>query len=478
MNKLKKDFAYQFTYRVLTVITPLITSPYLARTLGPDKLGIYSATYAYANYFILFAILGIEFYGNRSIAVVAEDKQSRRQTFWNIYAVQFAAALLSVLVYYATFGILFDESRNLVCCLQGMWVIASGLDINWFFFGKQEFKLAVTRNIIIKIVSIVCIFLFVHGQADLYKYVFIMAFSMVVSQGVLWIFLFRDIGFYKPVWGKVRKNIKPILLLFVPVLAMSVFHIMDKTMVDLLSNETNGGYYYNVDRLVNIPLGLITGLGTVMLPRMSRLSGDKNAKAVTMLGKSSELSMFLTSAVAFGLGAIAKTFVPVFFGPGYEPCIAMIQAFIPIIVIKGLSDFIRQQYLIPVKKDKLYVAAVFTGACVNLVANYILILRYGAMGAVIGTFLAEAVVLLIEMLGSAGQISFLKLFSRHGMYLLIGCAMYGIVKLVESKSGLSGIVNLIALICVGGCSYMLMCVLYWIKTKESIFKPYVNKIAR
>lgn len=61
MNKLKKDFAFQFAYRILTVITPLITSPYLSRTLGPEKLGIFSGTYAYANYFILFSILGIEF---------------------------------------------------------------------------------------------------------------------------------------------------------------------------------------------------------------------------------------------------------------------------------------------------------------------------------------------------------------------------------------------------------------------------------
>ena len=207
MNKLKKDFAYQFIYRFLLVITPLITSPYLARTLGAEKLGIYSGTYAYANYYILFAILGIEFFGNRSIAVVSENKEQCRNSFWNIYVIQFVAAVLAIAIYYGTFSIIHDESRRLVCLLQGLWVVASGLDINWYFFGKQEFKLTVTRSIVIKIISIICIFVFVHSAEDLPKYVFIMAFSMVLSQGILWFFLIKDIGFCKPQWNEVRKNI-------------------------------------------------------------------------------------------------------------------------------------------------------------------------------------------------------------------------------------------------------------------------------
>lgn len=476
MNKLKKDFAFQLAYRLLTVITPLITSPYLSRTLGPEKLGIYSGTYAYANYYTLFAILGIEFFGNRSIAVVAEDNEKRRQCFWNIYAIQLGSAIASITIYYLTFGLLFDSSRRVICLLQGLWVIASGLDINWYFFGKQDFKLTVTRNIMIKAISIVCIFAFVHNVNDLPIYVFIMAFSMVFSQGILWFFLFRDIGFAKPDWREVKNNIRPILFLFIPVLAMSVFHIMDKTMVDMLSNEANGGYYYNVDRLVNIPLGLITGLGTVMLPRISKLSHDNDStKMVVMLGKSSELSLFLTSAISFGLGAIANTFVPVFFGPGYEPCIRMVEAFVPIIVIKAMSDFIRQQYLIPSKKDRLYVIAVFCGAAVNLVANYFLILQHGALGAVLGTFIAEATVLIIELVGTRKEIGFIRMFSKSGAYIVIGILMFVGVRLTESFVHFRGIINLAILICSGGLIYFFFSAIYWIRSETSIFKPYIKK---
>lgn len=249
------------------------------------------------------------------------------------------------------------------------------------------------------------------NASDLSKYVVIMAFGMVLSNGVLWIFLLKDIGICRPKFCDVRKNIKPVLILFIPVLAMSIFHIMDKTMVDLLSTEANSGYYYNVDRLVNLPLGLITGIGTVMMPRISKLAHEKDSfGTVALLKKSSELTIFLASAIAFGIGSISNTFVPVFFGAGYEPCILMLEIFVPIIIIKALSDFIRQQYLIPSKQDKLYITAVFLGAVVNIICNYFLILRYGALGAVFGVLITEALVLFIEIVGCKNELNFFICF--------------------------------------------------------------------
>ena len=476
MSKLTKDFAYQLAYRIITVITPLITSPYLSRTLGADKLGVFSATYAYANYYILSAILGVEFYGNRSIAVVANNIDERKRIFWNIYTVQFIAAVISIMIYYSTYRIRFDESRYVICCLQGLWVIASGLDINWYFFGKQEFKVTVTRNIIIKVLSILCIFVFVHSPEDLPKYVFIMSFSMVISQACMWLFLLRDIGFSKPQIEEVKQSIKPILVLFIPVIAMSIYHIMDKSMVDNLSDETNGGYYYVVDRIVNIPLGIITGLGTVMLPRISKLVREDASKTNIMLHKSSELSMFLIAAIAFGLGSIAKTFVPLFFGKGYEPCIRMLELFVPTIIVKAMSDFIRQQFLIPAKKDRVYVCAVLCGAAVDVIINLLLIKKYGATGAVLGSLVAEVTVLIIEILGCANDIDFLELFISHRSYIYFGLAMMAVVKLLEATVSFQGIYKLVLLIGSGACFYIVCCIIYWIKAKDSIFKPYIKKV--
>ena len=94
-NNIKKNVVYQTIYRVLTVLTPLITSPILSRALGADKLGIYSATITWVNYFMLLALLGIENYGSRSIAIVQDNDEKRKQTFWDIYAIQIISSLLA-----------------------------------------------------------------------------------------------------------------------------------------------------------------------------------------------------------------------------------------------------------------------------------------------------------------------------------------------------------------------------------------------
>ena len=75
MSSIKKNFSYNLVYQILNLVILLVTSPYIARVLGPDKSGIYSYTYSVANFFLLAAMLGVNNYGNRSIALIRDDKE-------------------------------------------------------------------------------------------------------------------------------------------------------------------------------------------------------------------------------------------------------------------------------------------------------------------------------------------------------------------------------------------------------------------
>ena len=105
MVSLRKNVKYQIGYRIITVLTPLITSPIISRALGSAQLGVFSATLSFVNYFMLFAMLGVDVYGNRSIAQ-ATSKEERQSLFWNIYAVQCVSALVSLVVYFSLIFIL------------------------------------------------------------------------------------------------------------------------------------------------------------------------------------------------------------------------------------------------------------------------------------------------------------------------------------------------------------------------------------
>ena len=96
-GNLKKNLGLQTIYQVLNTCLPLITAPYLARTLGAKQLGIFSYTSSIVTYFILFAMLGTVNYGTRSIAIVKDDTKKRSKVFCEIYILQRMPIIQSVL---------------------------------------------------------------------------------------------------------------------------------------------------------------------------------------------------------------------------------------------------------------------------------------------------------------------------------------------------------------------------------------------
>ena len=182
---IKKNLTYNITYQVFQMIIPLITVPYVSRILGVEGVGIYSYTQSIASYFILFAMLGLNNYGNRTIAIVRDDKTKLSTTFWSIYAIQLIASIL-VFSVYVVFLINTQHMFQSIFLAQLVFVASAFLDINWFFFGLEEFRITVTRNVVIKIITTISIFIFVDTADDLITYVLLMAFGTFISQFILW----------------------------------------------------------------------------------------------------------------------------------------------------------------------------------------------------------------------------------------------------------------------------------------------------
>ena len=154
----KKNLVYNILYQVLILIIPLITTPYISRVIGPEGIGIHSYTYSIVNYFVLFAMLGINNHGNRSIAMVKDNKEELSKTFVSIYSLQIIMSILMIIIYSIVF-IFIENKYRAFFAIQFIYIIATLLDINWFFFGMEEFKLTVIRNSVVKVLSMLSIFI-------------------------------------------------------------------------------------------------------------------------------------------------------------------------------------------------------------------------------------------------------------------------------------------------------------------------------
>lgn len=455
MKSLKKNLIYQSAYQLLMVISPLITSPYIARTLGNEMYGVYSYYYSIAYYFGIFAILGLANYGNRTIAKVkAERKEQLSRVFFQMMAMQICMLMLVSFVYFVSVPFWGGEYKT-NAIIEWMYILSVGLDISWFYFGIEEFKTTTQRSFIVKIGIIICILLFVKTPNDLNKYTAIMAGGMLISSLILWSQLSKYIVFTKIHAKEIVQHVKPNLALFVPVVSLALFHYTDKIMLGTMSTWKELGYYTNSDKIVNIPMGLINGLGVVMLPRISALSvSNESNKIEKYVNTSIVLSLWAGIALSFGIKAIDSDFIPFFFGKGYMRCAELLEWLSVVIIIKAISNVLRTQYLIPMEKDKEFNISVIAAAVVNVIFNYFLIPLYGAMGAVVGTLIAESIVLILYYYFSKKIIVLKKVIFPGVIFLVGGIVMDLILEIVKVRMSIKSLfVRLVVEVCIGGIIY-------------------------
>jgi O-antigen/teichoic acid export membrane protein len=70
MKSISRNYFYNLSYQILTLLTPLITAPYIARTLGVNGIGEYSFSYSIVAYFVLLAGFGIPSYAQRRLPII------------------------------------------------------------------------------------------------------------------------------------------------------------------------------------------------------------------------------------------------------------------------------------------------------------------------------------------------------------------------------------------------------------------------
>lgn len=473
----KKNIIYNTLYQILILFLPLVTTPYISRVIGAEGIGVYSYTYSIANYFILFAMLGLNNYGNRSIAVVRDDKMKLSTTFFNIYGLQLLTSLAMVILYFL-YALFFISDNLEIAYIQIIFIISTMFDINWFFFGLEQFKLTVVRNSVVKVLTVICIFIFVNDVSDLWIYTTIMALGTLFSQLMLWPFIRRYVIWVKPTFKEILSHIKPNSILFIPVLAVSIYKIMDKIMLGVLTSPIQVGYYENSEKIINIPISIITALGVVMLPRMTNLiaRGD-NKNFNKYIEVSLKAVMFIAIGASVGLIAISPNFIPLFLGEGFTKCIAVVSLLAVTVLFVSWANVIRTQYLIPRKKDSIYIKAPLLGAAVNVIANLIFIPKYGAIGAAIGTILAESSVAVYQSVKVRKELDIYKYLRSSLVYIIPAICMYAcIVSLNNITENI--MLTLLIQVIVGGITYVVLSsIVLWsidkdvrIKFKQLLYK--------
>lgn len=394
-----KNYIYNVLLQITNILIPFITTPYISRVLDPKGLGIASFTGSIVQYFILVATLGTGLYGSRAIAYVRDNSEKLKKTFWNVLYVKLLTGFLAIIAY-LFFVVSFTKEYKHVYFIQSLNLFAAIIDITYFFQGVEDFKKISTRSLAIRIASAVSIFLFIKKESDFVIYVLIATLGNLIGQLIMWLYVPKSyFNIERAKWNDILGHLIGSFKLFIPMVAIQIYIVLDKTMVGLLAGEEQVGYYDMAQRIVKMLLGLVTSIGPVMFARMSSLVARKehdsvNSYTIMVFDFVTYLSLLIITI----LFTTMPYFVPVFFGSKFLAVKDLILIISPIILFISWSNLFGIQIMLPFKKENEFTLSIITGAVVNFTLNMLLIPKYAAKGASVSTVIAEFSVTLTQII--------------------------------------------------------------------------------
>ena len=457
--KVIKNYLYNLSYQILTIILPIITVPYVTRIFTSEALGNYVFYNSIVSYFSLFAMLGIGVYGTKQIAA-ASDVSS---TFWNIYAIQLIASILAISVYVISiFSI--PQMRGVIPLIVGITLFAKMIDISWLFSGKEDFKKITIRNTVVRLIGVISIFTFVKSSDDLYLYVFLIVIFDFLGQFVMWVPAKKFIKRPSFNANDIKKNLHPIVLLFLPQVAISLYVVLDRTLLGLLGSYSDVGIYEQGQKLISILLKVVSSLGVVMLPRVANLLSErKDREAQNMVKFSFILYNLIIFPMIFGLIAVNEVFVKFFLGQNFQDVKYVLYIIVFNIMFVGWTNILGYQVLVVRNKNKEFMLSTTIPAFVSAAVNIAVIPFFGYIGASITSVVVEILVFAIQWYYSRNVINKKLLFNKDlAKIILSSLVMFGAVMFCKMTLGFDGIVGLVIYLAVGGISYLGM--LFLLKT--------------
>lgn len=472
-----RNYIYNTILTLTNLLVPFITTPYISRVLNPDGIGIVAFTGSIVQYFILFATLGTGLYGAREIASLRNDFEKLKMVFWNI---QYAKIFTTAFSYIAflLFVFLGGTRYQSLYLIQSFLILNCVLDITFLFTGFEEFAKITTRGLIVRIISTGLIFLLIRKPSDYSLYALINVLTTILGNVIMWFYLPKYMKMTKLSFSQIKQHLLGSLKLFVPIAATEVYTVLDKTMVGLLTTEAEVGYYTMSQRLVKMVLSLVTSIGVVMMPRIANLMANQQKEQIQ---KYSQMVFdFVTYASVISMILIAvtmKDFVPLFFGSKFLKVKDLIVYIVPIILFVSWSNLFGIQIMVPLKKENYLTVSVVVGAIINFTSNLILIPKYQALGAVIGTVVAEFSVTAVQMILVRKLIWLKPLFSEIWKHGLAGIAtIFALLPL--TKVDMSSVFKILLECLFGIVMYFLMEVLLRSSTNKMIMQKVLSFVKR
>lgn len=420
----KKNFIMNAILNMSAFIFPLISFPYISRVLLPAGYGKVTAAYSLISYFAMVAQLGIPTYGIRACARVRDDRETLSKTVQEIFLINL---IMSVLVYGVFFAAVFtvpalQEDRTLYIIVSAT-IFFNLIGMEWVYKALEQYTYITKRSILFKFIALILVFVLIHSEDDVLWYGFTYIFASVGSNLMNFINVRKHVS-VKPVGHyNLKQHLKPTFVFFAMTVATTIYTHLDTVMLKFMQGDEECGYYSAAVRIKTIAVSIVTSIGTVLLPRVSYYLDKKmHAEFKRVTAKAFNLVILMSLPMVIYFICYAKETIVFLSGDAYLAAIPPMKIIMPTVFLIGLTNVMGIQILVPQGREKAVLVSEIVGAVVDLVLNILLIPRYGASGAAVGTLAAEVAVLIVQTVYLRAVLRDIAKDVRIGK-ILLACAL-------------------------------------------------------
>ena len=429
---LLKNSIFNIIYNLINVFLPLISTSYAARIMLPEGIGQVSYANNIVSYFVLLAALGLPSYGIKMIGLAGEDEELKRKTFSELYVINVLTSTIAI-VSFALCFLFFPQLRNnwRLYLMLGIQLVFCYFNVDWYFRGNEDYLFIVSRNIVLKLIFLVCLVLFIKSRDDIYKYASLISIFASINYLVNFVYVKKNIRFNLNN-HIIKKHLKPILLLSVTLVFSTIYSKIDVLMLGSLTSAWNVGIYENAHKIQNTITTACVSITAVFLPKLSFYYENCKERFIELLNKGLNIVIFISIPAALGVFLLSDNIILMLFGEEFSSSISVLKWFSILIAVKGIGDLICYQMIISIGKESFFVPVAIIAAAVNILLNFVLIPIYKQNGAVIASVISEVLLNTVLFFVGRRYIKYrldLKMFVKVIVSaVLMGVVVFGITK--------------------------------------------------
>lgn len=435
-KSLSKNIVLNSIKTLCTLLFPLITFPYISRTLQVDNLGKVNFATSIVSYFVLISELGINAYAIREGAIVRDDVKRRNKFVSEIFSINIISTLCSYLLLIIVLVCVprIWEYRYLII-INSTTIIFTTLGINWLYSIYEDYTYITVRSIVFQIVALVLMFVFVRDINDYYLYMWILVIQSVGANIMNFLHSKKFCTLKLTLQMNWKIHLKPIMILFATNVATTIYVSSDMTILGFMSGEYHTGLYTVSSKIYRVVKLMLAAVLQVSIPRLSNYynTGNKSGFHSVLMEIGKMLTLLLVPIVV-GMYFLSDKIIIMISGIEYQEATTSLRVLCISLLFAIIAWYLSQCVLIPLKLESIMLKTTIVSALLNLILNIILIPIGQQDAAAFTTLIAEGYNAIIYIIYARRYLKWTEFFKNLRQVLLGCCWVLLVVKIAPMLS--------------------------------------------